>query len=126
MTDKDLLLLAKKAYKNAYSPYSKVKVGAAILTSKEKVYTGCNIENASYGLSICAERSAVFNAILNGEKKFSKIAIASNKRREFSPCGACRQVLAEFDPHIQVIWQNPKGKIQSTKLTKLLPRAFKK
>lgn len=126
MNNKNLLNLAKEAYKNAYSPHSKVKVGAALISSNGKIYTGCNIENASYGLSICAERVAVFNAISSGEKKFTKIAITSNQKREFSPCGACRQVLAEFNPKIQVIWQDSKGKKHFALLSKLLPRAFKK
>jgi len=126
ITNKDLISTAKSAYKNAYSPYSKVKVGAALLTSEGRIYTGCNIENASYGLSICAEQTAVHNAVSNGEKKFIKIAIASNKIREFTPCGACRQVLSEFSPKIKVIWLNAKGRIQSAALNRLLPRAFKK
>lgn len=126
MTNKELIGLAKLAYQNSYSPYSKSKVGAALLTSRGNVYTGCNIENASYGLSVCAEGVAVYNAVSRGERKFLKIAIASNQRREFSPCGACRQVLAEFNPKIEVIWLDHKGKSHSAKLPQLLPRAFKK
>lgn len=126
MTNKELINLAKSAYKNSHSPYSKTKVGAVLVTSKGKIYLGCNIENASYGLSICAERAALYNAVSCGEKNFVKIAISSNKKREFSPCGACRQVLAEFNPKIEVIWQNAKGKMQTAKLTKLLPKHFRK
>lgn len=126
MKDKDLILLARKAYQNAYAPYSRAKVGAALLTKNGKVFTGCNIENASYGLTICAERVAVANAINNGEKKFTKIAISTNQKREFSPCGACRQVLAEFSPRIQVIWLAETGRIRTRNLKQLLPAAFKK
>lgn len=126
MTDKELIKLAKQAYKNSYAPYSRVKVGAAILCSNGRIFTGCNIENASYGLTMCAERSAVYNAIVAGQKEFSKIAIISNQKREFSPCGACRQVLAEFAPSLEVIWQDKKGKTKSKKLNQLLPSPFKK
>lgn len=126
MTNKDLLRIAKETYKNAYSPYSKVKVGAALLTKKGMIFTGCNIENASYGLTICAERAAVFNAISSGYRNFKSIAIASNQKREFTPCGACRQVLAEFSPNMEVIWHDAKGRILSSKLNNLLPMAFKK
>ncbi len=126
MTDKELIKLAKQAYKNSYAPYSRAKVGAALLCSNGRIFTGCNIENASYGLTVCAERSAVYNAIAAGQKEFAKIAIASNQRREFSPCGACRQVLVEFAPFIVVIWQDIKGKVKSKKLIQLLPSPFKK
>lgn len=126
MTDKELIKLARQAYKNSYAPYSRVKVGAALHCSNGKLFTGCNVENASYGLSMCAERVAVYNAIAAGQKNFNKIAIISNQRREFSPCGACRQVLAEFSPNITIIWQDKDGKIKSKKLTHLLPSAFKK
>ncbi len=126
MTNKELIQLAKQAYKNAYCPYSRAKVGAALLTKNGKVFTGCNIENASYGVTICAERAAVANAVSNGERKFSRIAIATNQRREFSPCGACRQVLAEFNPRLRVIWPGENGRVKSKNLNQLLPSAFKK
>lgn len=126
MTDKELIKLARQAYKNSYALYSRARVGAAILCSNGKLFTGCNVENASYGLTMCAERVAIYNAIAAGQKGFTKIAIVSNQRREFSPCGACRQVLAEFSPDIMVIWQGKEGKIKSKKLTQLLPSAFKK
>lgn len=126
MTDKELIKLAKQAYKNSYAPYSKSKVGAAILCSDGKVFTGCNVENASYGLTMCAERAAIYNAIAAGQKKFTKIAIASNQKREFSPCGACRQVLSEFNHNITVIWQDAKGKLKTNTLNHLLPSVFRK
>lgn len=126
MDDKNLIKIAKEAYKNAYSPYSDVKVGAAILCKDGKIFTGCNIENASYGLTVCAERVAIYNAITAGQKEFTKIAIASNQKREFSPCGACRQVLAEFNHNAKIIWHDNKGKIKIKKLNQLLPSVFKK
>lgn len=126
MTNKELIQIAKMAYKKSYSPYSKTKVGAALLCKNGAVFTGCNVENASYGLTICAERSAVCNAISSGEKRFVKIAVASNQKREFSPCGACRQILSEFNYNITVIWLDSKGKIKSNKLNRLLPVVFKK
>ena len=114
---------AKKAQKNAYAPYSGFKVGAALLTKSGKIYTGCNVENASYGLACCAERNAVFKAISEGEKEFRAIAIMSDSAEPTAPCGACRQVLNEFAPNIKIIMTGLKGtKISSLK--KLLPCAF--
>jgi cytidine deaminase len=95
MTNQQLLAAARRAQKRAYAPYSKFPVGAALLTASGKVYTGCNVENASYGLTICAERVAITKAVSEGEKKFRAIAIVAPSRY-LSPCGACRQVLAEF------------------------------
>lgn len=126
MTDKELLKLARQAYRNSYAPYSRTKVGSALLCSNGKIFTGCNVENVSYGLTMCAERVAVYNAVASGQKDFVKIAITSNQKREFSPCGACRQVLSEFSPDITVIWQDGEGRIRSKGLTQLLPYAFKK
>lgn len=126
MTDKELIKLAKQAYKNAYSPYSRVKVGSALLCKNGKIFTGCNVENASYSLTMCAERVALYNAIAAGQKEFTKIAIASNQKREFSPCGACRQALAEFNHDMEVIWQDKKGNLKTSNLTRLMPYAFKK
>lgn len=126
MTDAELIKLARKAIKNSFAPYSKTRVGAVILCANGKIFTGCNVENVSYGLTICAERAAIFNAIAAGQKKFTKIAVASNRRRNFSPCGACRQVLAEFSPDIKIIWLDVNNKIKTKKLSQLLPFAFKK
>jgi len=126
MKEKQLIQMAKHAYKNSYSPYSKAKVGAALLCKNGKIFTGCNIENASYSLTMCAERVALYNAIAAGQKKFTKIAIASNQKREFSPCGACRQALAEFNNNITVIWLDAKGHLKTSNLSKLMPFAFKK
>ncbi len=131
MKDMDLLLEAKTARKNAYSPYSKISVGAALLTDDGKVYRGANIENASYGATICAERSALVSAISNGERKFSAIAIVGGKSGEdeidsFYPCGICRQCLSEFcDGDFKIITEdNGEARVQT--LSALLPQAFSK
>lgn len=100
MTNEELCALAIKAMENAYTPYSGYRVGAALLTKSGKVYTGCNIENASYSPTVCAERTAIFKAVSEGEREFLKIAVAGGKNGkitgEFPPCGVCRQVMAEF------------------------------
>ncbi|MEO0077204.1 MAG: cytidine deaminase [candidate division WOR-3 bacterium] len=121
----ELINAAKQASKFAYAPYSKFKVGAAILTKANKIYTGANIENASYGLTICAERVALFKAISEGEKQFKAIAIYTNTKKFTMPCGACRQVLSEFSPKIELILINGAGKIKKTNLAKLLPYPFR-
>ncbi len=124
MKEEILLKEAIEASKNAYAPYSNFKVGAAILTKNGNIYRGCNVENASYGLTICAERTAVFNAVINGEKEFLKIAIyVDNEEILFPPCGACRQVLYEFSPEMEVIYFN-KQKKERTILKNLLPAGF--
>lgn len=124
MTDTELYHLAKEAYKNSYALYSKTNVGCALLCEDGKVYTGCNIENASYGLTICAERVALYKAISEGNRKPVKIAIASNQDKPFPPCGACRQVLAEFNPDIEVVWQTKGGNLLKKTLAELLPEPF--
>lgn len=125
MTEQELVKLAIEARKNAYVPYSKFQVGAAILTSNGKVYTGCNIENASYGLTNCAERTAIFKAVSEGEHKIDVIAIAGDTEGPISPCGACRQVISEFsDGNTKVILTNLNGDTEETTISKLLPGAF--
>jgi cytidine deaminase len=121
-----LVNVAKKASKFAYAPYSKFKVGAAILTSSGKIYSGANIENASYGLTVCAERVAIFKALSEGEKDFKSIAIYTKTKDFTKPCGACRQVLSEFNPNLSVIIVNNSGKIKKTSISKLLPNPFRK
>ncbi len=100
MTDKELISLAKEAAKNAYVPYSHYTVGAALITKDGKVYTGCNIENAAYGPTNCAERTAFFKAVSEGERDFEAIAVVGGKELDFkdyfTPCGVCRQVMMEF------------------------------
>jgi len=114
------------AKKFSYSPYSKFSVGAALLTSNNKIYTGTNIECASYSLSICAERVAFSKAISEGEKKFKAVAITSSKNIFVYPCGACRQFMYEFDKDIDVILVKSKSKFTIIKLSKLLPEGFDK
>lgn len=124
MTDRELIDISKEAQKNAYAPYSDFKVGAALLCSDGSVYTGCNIENATYGATNCAERTAVFKAVSEGNRKFSEIAITSSGGGLTFPCGICRQVLAEFSPEIKVLLEDENGQIQSLTLSELLPHSF--
>ncbi len=118
-----LLAQAKAAAATAYAPYSGYRVGAALLCADGSIVTGCNVENASYSLSICAERNAVFQAVCEGKKDFLAIAIYVDSDEIFPPCGACRQVLAEFNPRLQVIYANHLGSVL-TDLETLLPQAF--
>lgn len=119
-----LLDAAKKAMKNAYCPYSRFKVGAALLTKGGKVYTGTNIENASYGLTNCAERTAVYKAVSEGEKKFTALAVVSSGKRQAYPCGACLQVMREFSRDIDIITGTKHGKYRVKKISELLPMPF--
>lgn len=124
MTDTELLDTAKKAMEHAYAPYSNFKVGAALLCTDGTVYTGCNIENASYGVCNCAERTAVFKAVSEGRRDFSAIAIVSSAGGETFPCGVCRQVLAEFSPNIRVVLQKKDNSAVSYKFEELMPYIF--
>ncbi|MBQ8869224.1 MAG: cytidine deaminase [Oscillospiraceae bacterium] len=131
MTDSKLCALAIKAMENSYSPYSSCKVGAALLTKSGKVYTGCNIENASFTPTVCAERTAFFKAISEGEKEFEKIAVAGGKdgvvTGAFSPCGVCRQVMSEFcSPDFEILIVKGEESFDKVKLSDLLPYSFKK
>ncbi len=121
--EKELLKAAQKAAENSYSPYSHYQVGCAVKTVEGHIFTGCNVENASYSLTICAERNAIFKAISEGHRAFSEIAVYVDSDESFPPCGACRQVIYEFAPDIQVIYANRKV-IQKTMLTELFPNAF--
>lgn len=119
-----LVAAARAARKRAYSPYSGVRIGAAVLTSDGKVFAGCNIENSSYGLSCCAERTAIFNAVADGARKIEAIAV-SGKTEEFTrPCGACRQVMVEFNPSMLVLRRGDDGFAEDITAKKLLPRHF--
>jgi cytidine deaminase len=120
---KDLFKAAKEASANAYVPYSGYRVGAALLCSDGSVYTGCNVENASYSLTICAERNAVFKAVSAGVRDFIAVAIYVDSERQFPPCGACRQVLSEFNPSLEVIYGN-RNAMKQDNLSDLLPSAF--
>ncbi len=117
-----LLDIAKKALKNAYAPYSNLRVGAALLTKQGKIFTGVNIENASYGLTICAERVAIFKAVSEGYRDFLAIAITSD-RGKIVPCGACRQVMAEFSKDLKVILGD-ENVLEIHTLSELLPESF--
>jgi cytidine deaminase len=125
---KDRLLdLARAAQNNAYAPYSKFRVGAAVLLENGEVFTGCNVENASYGLTNCAERSAIFAAVsrLGGANvKIRAVAIVNDQDLPCSPCGACRQVIAEFGPAAVIWYQGPDG-IQESTMARLLPDGFR-
>ena len=126
-TDKELLKLAHSVCANAYAPYSKFKVGACALYESGKYYLGCNVENASFGLSLCAERNAISNAVASGEKtKLVKIAIVSDNTALCFPCGACRQWFSEFcSEGFEVIVENASKEPQSFKMSEILPNSFK-
>ena len=122
MEHEDLIIKAMEAREKAHAPYSQFAVGAALLARSGQVYTGCNVENASYGLSICAERTAVFKAVSEGERDFEAIAVVTENG--VTPCGACRQVLMEFGEDIQVIVADETGRYRVFTLRELLPEAF--
>lgn len=124
MQNNDLYHAAKAAQEKSFSPYSNFRVGAALLTKAGKLYTGCNIENSSFSLTICAERTALFKAISAGETEFSKILIVSDADDFISPCGACRQVLSDLAGDIDVILTDSRGEMQHKKMSELLPFAF--
>ncbi|MDQ2085984.1 cytidine deaminase [Herbivorax sp. ANBcel31] len=126
MDDKKLLNIAMDIKKNSYSPYSKFSVGAAVLTDNEKVYTGVNIENASFGATNCAERTAVFKAVSEGELKIKAVAVCGDNDSITFPCGICRQVILEFgDKSTKIICGNKNGDFKAFTLDELLPCAFK-
>ena len=120
-----LLNEAKAARKKAFAPYSKFTVGAALITNGGKIYHGCNIENPSLMLSFCAERAALINALVEGEKKFKALAIVSGDKDYCFPCGSCRQMLAEFAPGIEIYLASGTG-IKKIFISELLPHQFKK
>jgi len=125
MNIEQLLAQSKIARENAYVPYSKFPVGAALLAEDGTVFHGCNVENASYGLTNCAERTAIFKAVSQGVKTFKAIAIVADTEGPCSPCGACRQVIAEFcKGDMPVYLTNLKGDVLETTVEKLLPGAF--
>ncbi len=129
MTEKDLCLFAVNAMNNSYSPYSNCKVGAALLTKSGKVFCGCNIENAAYSPTVCAERTAFFKAVSEGERNFEMIAVAGGKNGriegEFPPCGVCRQVMAEFcNPDFRILIVSDTENYSEYKLSDILPLGF--
>ncbi len=131
MNKKDLFILAKEAMQNSYAPYSNYNVGAALLTKNGYIYKGCNIENASYSVTCCAERVALFSAIASGENEFEAICIVGGKNGELSdyamPCGVCRQALSEFcDEDFKVYVGINENDIKGFNLSELLPYSFNK
>ncbi|MFQ5638645.1 MAG: cytidine deaminase [bacterium] len=121
-----LLEAAQKVQAKASAPYSHFPVGAALETKDGKIYTGCNIESSSFGLTICAERVALFKAISEGENEFTRIVVKTDTNEFCPPCGACRQVLFDFAPQIEIVMQNHKGEIRKKSIVELLPEAFGK
>lgn len=120
-----LVLAARGMQEHAYCPYSKYRVGAALEAEDGTVYLGCNVENASYGLTICAERAAIFAAVGAGARRFRRIVIATDSEPPAPPCGACRQVLAEFGSELEVESVGP-SQSKRWRITELLPDAFRK
>lgn len=119
-----LLNRARRARAKAYAPFSKFKVGAALETTTGRIYTGCNIENASYGLTLCAERVAIFQAIAAGERRFRRLAVVADSTQLTPPCGACRQIIWEFCGDVEIILGNLKNKSAVHRMKALFPQPF--
>ena len=119
-----LIAAALAARENAFAPYSKFRVGAAIEDSGGRIHTGCNVENSTYGLTVCAERVAVFKAISEGVRKFRRVAVAADTEQLTPPCGACRQILWEFCGDVEIVLVNPRGKTETHRLKDLFPKPF--
>jgi cytidine deaminase len=119
-----LIKAAEQARTNAHAPFSNFRVGAALRAKSGRVYPGCNIESASYGLTCCAERVAIFKAVSEGERQFDSIAVVSDTEALTPPCGACRQIIWEFCGDVPVILANLKGRVEHEQAGKLLPRPF--
>ena len=119
-----LIAAALAARENAFAPYSKFKVGAAMEDSEGRIHTGCNVENATYGLTVCAERVAVFKAISEGVRKFRRVAIAADTDRLTPPCGACRQILWEFCGDVEIVLVILRGTTETHRLKDLFPKPF--
>ena len=124
MTDRELFLIAKEALENAYAPFSHFRVGAALLAKDGRVFTGCNVENSSFGATICAERTACTKAISEGTREFEKIAIASDGGTAW-PCGICRQFMYEFEPELIVITGDDEDHLEKAKLNEILSYGFR-
>ena len=124
MNSEELIARASQARENACADYSHYKVGAALLTAGGKVFTGCNVENSTYGLTVCAERVALWKALSEGERTFAQIAVVTASDPPASPCGACRQLLWEYCGDIEVILANLQGFRQSLRLAEIFPRPF--
>ena len=122
MDNSELISAARDARRHAYAPYSQFAVGAALLTRSGKIFVGCNVENVSLGLTICAERAAIGCAIASGQSDFVAIAVVTDSASPALPCGACRQVLSEFSPTMKIIAATLSGDVQEFSLQELLPR----
>jgi cytidine deaminase len=123
-TKDELVKAATEVRERAYAPYSNFKVGAAVRTKDGKIYTGCNVESASYGLTVCAERVAIWKAVSEGEKEFEQVAVVADTEELTPPCGVCRQIIWEFGGDIPITFANLKGNTETVKMSELLPRAF--
>jgi cytidine deaminase len=123
MTD-NLVSAALNARQNAHTPFSKFKVGAAVEDDSGRVYTGCNVENATFGLTMCAERVAIFKAVSEGARRFVRVAVVADTEKLTPPCGACRQILWEFCGDVEIVLANLNGKTETLRLGTLFPRAF--
>ena len=123
-TDQELIDAATKVRENSYAPFSKFKVGSALETDDGEIIVGSNVESASYGLTVCAERVAVWNAISHGKRKIKKIAVVADTEKLTPPCGVCRQIIWEFGGDIPVIFANLRGQVETVQMRDLLPRAF--
>jgi len=119
-----LLTAALAARENAFAPFSKFKVGAAVQGLDGRIHTGCNVENATYGLTVCAERVAIFKGISEGSRRFKRVAVAADTDKLTPPCGACRQILWEFCGDVEIVLVNPRGKIETYRLKDLFPKPF--
>lgn len=122
--DDPLVRAALAVRDHAHAPFSKFRVGAAIEDSSGRIHTGCNIENATYGLTICAERVAIFKAISEGAREFRRVVVAADSDMLTPPCGACRQILWEFSGDIEIVLVNPRGTLETLRLKNLFPRPF--
>jgi cytidine deaminase len=122
--DKELIAAATAVRENAYAPFSDFRVGAALETDDGEVISGCNVESASYGLTVCAERVAIWKAISQGKRKIRKIAVVADTEDLTPPCGVCRQIIWEFGGDIPVVFANLSGKVETVQMRDLLPRAF--
>lgn len=126
MKEKKMIDMAREVSKNAYAPYSRYKVGAVVEGSSGRLYTGCNVENMSFGLTVCAERVAIFKGISEGEKSFTRMVIISDDDSIPIPCGACLQVISEFSTKdMEIIVSSKDGKLEKYKLAELLPNPFR-
>lgn len=121
---KTMIAMARRARDFAFAPFSRFKVGAAIRTRDGRIFTGCNVENASFSLTLCAERTAIFKAISEGTREFTQVVIVTDATTLTPPCGACRQVLWEFAPDAEVILANVRGRTKRMKMSSLLPSPF--